>query len=131
MTPRSTPSSPRWALPPFEALGELIEPVDLAGETCWVNAGDRPDPGGSPNGLWLLPYFDAYVVGAQPRSLVFPGPAAERAVARTQAGNFPVLLIDGVVAGVWHQRRAGHRIHITVESLCHLRPAAPRPRCRR
>jgi hypothetical protein len=78
-------------------LGELVEPVDLAGETCWMNAGDRPDSNGSPDGRWLLPYFDAYVVGAQPRSLVFPGRAAERALARTQAGNFPVLLIDALV----------------------------------
>ena len=111
---------PAWAAAQFEALGELIEPVDLAGETCWMNAGDRPDSNGSPDGLWLLPYFDAYVVGAQPRSVVFPGRAAERALARTQAGNFPVLLIDALVAGVWHQRRAGHRIHITVEPLCQL-----------
>jgi hypothetical protein len=41
-------------------------------------------------------------------------------LARTQAGNFPVLLIDGVVAGVWHQRRARGRIHITVEPLRRL-----------
>jgi hypothetical protein len=57
----------------LSALGELIEPVDLAGETRWVGAGDRPDSDRSLHGLWLLPYFEAYVVGAQPRSLVFPG----------------------------------------------------------
>ena len=34
-----------------------------------------------------------------------------------QAGNFPVLLIDGVVAGVWHQRKAGRKLAITVEPL--------------
>jgi hypothetical protein len=65
----------------------------------------------------LLPYFDAYVVGCHPRDKVFPGRAAERALAGSQAGNFPVLLIDGVVAGVWHQRRSGRRIAITVEPL--------------
>nr|BFE79085.1 hypothetical protein GCM10020093_016860 [Planobispora longispora] len=65
----------------------------------------------------LLPYFDAYAVGCHPRETVFPGRAAERALAGGQAGCFPVLLVDGVVAGVWHQRRSGRRIDITVEPL--------------
>jgi hypothetical protein len=40
-----------------------------------------------------------------------------RALAGGQAGNFPVVLIDGVVGGVWNQRRSGRRLHITVEPL--------------
>jgi hypothetical protein len=28
-----------------------------------------------------------------------------------------VLLVDGVVGGVWHQKRAGARITVTVEPL--------------
>ena len=28
-----------------------------------------------------------------------------------------MLLVDGVVAGVWHQRRSGRRVAITVEPL--------------
>ncbi|WP_368857631.1 crosslink repair DNA glycosylase YcaQ family protein, partial [Streptomyces sp. GbtcB7] len=34
-----------------------------------------------------------------------------------QAGNFPVLLGVGVVAGVWPQRRRGGRTTVTVEPL--------------
>ncbi|MCF3143696.1 winged helix DNA-binding domain-containing protein [Streptomyces platensis] len=46
---------------------------------------------------------------------------AQRALAGRQAGNFPVLLIDGTVAGVWHQRRSGRRmIQLTVELLAPL-----------
>ena len=37
-----------------------------------------------------------------------------------QAGNYPVLLIDGVVGGVWHQRRSGPKLAITVEPLREL-----------
>ncbi len=66
----------------------------------------------------LLPYFDAFVVGSQPRRLLFPGPARERALSPSgQAGNYPVLLVDGEVAGVWHQRRSGRRVGVTVEPL--------------
>jgi hypothetical protein len=51
---------------------------------------------------------------------LFPDRAAERALSRGQAGNVPALLIDGVVRGVWHQRRAGRRIAVTVEPFVRL-----------
>jgi hypothetical protein len=51
------------------------------------------------------------------RELLYPGPAAERA-----KGNFQVMIVDGLVAGVWHQRRSGRRLDITVESLVDLSP---------
>jgi hypothetical protein len=42
--------------------------------------------------------------------------AATRALTPAgQAGNYPVLLIDGVVDGIWHQRRSGRKLTITVE----------------
>jgi hypothetical protein len=91
-----------------------------------VAAGDTTTPSTVPQGVRLLPYFDAYTVGCQPRELVFPGRAAERALAGGQAGNFPVLLVDGVAAGVWHQRRSGRRIEITVEPLGKLTTAQRR-----
>ncbi|MFE9772707.1 winged helix DNA-binding domain-containing protein [Streptomyces sp. NPDC005931] len=86
----------------------------------WVVAGDTDFPSDPPRGVRLLPYFDAYVIAAQPRELLFPGAAYHRALAGGQAGNHPVLLVDGVVAGVWHQRRAGRRTTITVEPLGRL-----------
>jgi hypothetical protein len=118
-------ASPAWAVQVFDALGAELAEVQLDGEPAWAVAGDeRPD--GHPDGVadvagaagvMLLPYFDAFVVGSHPRHLLFPGRAAERALARTQAGNFPVLLVDGTVAGVWHQRSAGRWVEITVEPL--------------
>jgi hypothetical protein len=45
-------------------------------------------------------YFDTFVVGGQPRERLYPGPAATRALTPAgQAGNYPVLLVDGVVGG--------------------------------
>ena len=50
-----------------------------------------------------------------------PGTTATRALTPAgQAGNYPVLLVDGVVGGVWHQRRSGRRLAITVEPLREL-----------
>ncbi|MFG1866850.1 winged helix DNA-binding domain-containing protein [Micromonospora arborensis] len=105
----------RWATRLFTSL-DLAE-VTVAGTRAWVAAGDTDFPDDRPSGLRLLPYFDAYAVGCHPREQLFPGAAAERALAGGQAGNYPVLLINGTVAGVWHQRRSGRTIRITVEPL--------------
>jgi hypothetical protein len=113
----------RWlAIPPrrsvelFDELAGDMESVEFDGEPAWILAGDTAVP--RPHrGVRLLPYFDAYVVAAQPRDRLFPGPAATRASPSGQAGNYPVLLIDGVVGGVWHQRRAGRKLAIAVEPL--------------
>ena len=108
-----------WVRARCEALGPELEAVRLEGEEAWVLAGDTAvdEPA---QGVRLLPYFDAYGVGAHPRPLVFPGIAAERALANNQAGTVPVLLVDGVVAGVWHQRRTGRRLAVTVEPFGRL-----------
>ena len=91
--------------------------MELDGAPAWVWRGDTAFDASAPPAVRLLPYFDAFQVGSQPRALLFPGRAAERALARSQAGNYPVLLLDGVVGGVWHQKRSGTRVAVTVEPL--------------
>ncbi|MEU8422795.1 winged helix DNA-binding domain-containing protein [Micromonospora sp. NPDC048835] len=115
---------PRWATGLFDSA-DLTE-VAVEGSRAWVNADDTEFTDDRPSGLRLLPYFDAYTVGCHPRERLFPGAAAERALNGGQAGNYPVLLVDGVVAGVWHQRRSGRSIHITVEPLQTLSAARQR-----
>lgn len=106
-----------WAATVFdERAGELAE-VEVGGRTSWVAAGDDEFPVARRRGIRLLPYFDAYSVGSHPRDVVFPGKASERALAGGQAGNYPVLLVDGRAAGVWHLRNAGRRAHVTVEPV--------------
>jgi winged helix DNA-binding protein len=109
---------PRSAVDLFDKLSSDLEQVDMAGDTAWVIAGDTRIPEQTHRGITLLPYFDAYVVAAQPRDLLYPGAAATRALTPSgQAGNYPVLLLDGVVGGVWHQKRSGRKLAITVEPL--------------
>jgi DNA glycosylase AlkZ-like len=105
----------------FGVLGEELERVELDGTPAWTLAGDTATPPEPHRGIRLLPYFDAYVVAGQPRNQLYPGAAAARALTPAgQAGNYPVLLVDGVVGGVWHQRRSGRTIAITVEPLQQL-----------
>jgi len=108
---------PRDAAELFDASAEVLEPVEFDGQQAWVVAGDTATPEELHRGVRLVPYFDAFVVAGQPRERLFPAAAATRALAGGQAGNYPVLLVDGVVGGVWHQRRSGRSIDITVEPI--------------
>jgi hypothetical protein len=111
----------RWASELFDSLTGELQQVEVDGTLAWLAAGDTTVPSTAPQGVRLLPYFDAYTVGCQPRELLFPGRAADRALTPSgQAGNFPVLLIGGTVAGVWHQRRSSRTLDITVEPFDRL-----------
>lgn len=107
-------TTPGWARSLFDAHG--LTEVSLEGDGAWV-AGSDVDPGEPARGVRLLPHFDAFVVGSQPRERLFAGAAWGRALAGSQAGNFPVLLVNGVVTGVWHQKKTGGKVAITVEPL--------------
>jgi hypothetical protein len=105
-----------WAVTAFGRQSDLVE-VDFEGTPAFA-LDDEGETGASP--LRLLPYFDAYVIGCFPRTTLFPGRAAERALSGGQAGTVPVLLVDGLVAGVWQRRRSGRKIEVTVEPFTDL-----------
>ena len=112
---------PRRAVALFDDLAGEVESIELDGAPCWTLAGDTATPSQPHRGVRLLGYFDAFVVASQPRERLYPGPAAARGLTPGgQAGNYPVVLVDGVVGGVWHQRRSGRRLAITVEPLGEL-----------
>jgi uncharacterized protein YukE len=114
---------PAWASEQFERHTRKLTNISFDGISAWVVGGDIevPTEEDFQGSVLLLPYFDSYVVGSHPRDRLFPGKAAVRALAPSgQAGNYPVLLIDGVVAGVWHQRRSGRSIDVAVEPLNRL-----------
>jgi hypothetical protein len=112
---------PRYAAGLFAGMAGELEAVELDGAPGWVLAGDTATPPRPHRGIRLLPYFDAYLVAGQPRERLYPGAAAARALTPAgQAGNYPALLVDGVVGGVWHQRRSGRKLAITVEPLREL-----------
>jgi hypothetical protein len=118
---------PRRAVGLFDELAGQLERVELDGAQGWTMAGDTETPPQPHRGIRLLGYFDAFVVAGQPRERLYPGPAATRGLSPAgQAGNYPVLLVDGVVGGVWHQRRSGRKLAITVEPLAELAPTQRR-----
>lgn len=113
-------TTPAWAKEVFRSVD--LERVEVDGEEAWVSPGDADLPDERPAGLRLLPYFDtyAYAVGND-RARLNPGRAATRA-----KGNFQVLLVDGVVGGIWHQKRSGRKVKLTVEPFTTLTRARRR-----
>jgi hypothetical protein len=102
----------KWATEVFESVN--LQEVDVEGTRAWIVPGDLDVPA-PVESVFLLPYFDGYSyrVGNQPPGLLYPGKAKERVL----PGNFQNLVIDGEVAGLWHQKKSGKRVDITVEPL--------------
>jgi uncharacterized protein YcaQ len=118
----------RWfALKPDAArrvlasLGDELEPVTVDGRRAWmlVENGDSTSPDKS-DSVHLLPQYDCYILGSGQRERVVPEAARSRIRSYGRgryegAVGVPVLLIDGVVAGIWERRTRGKRIEIQVE----------------
>jgi hypothetical protein len=63
----------------------------------------------------VLPYFVCYLIGCHPRDRLLPGVRAKRGLTRGSIGNLPLVLVDGVVSGIWQQRQRGRRLEVRVE----------------
>jgi hypothetical protein len=121
---------PRRARELAKELGEAIEEVDVEGHRAWQIAGDRPAR--TVSSTLLLPRFDCYTVGSHPRDVVAPpdvvaGAATTGLLSRGSGtgraflvGPMPVLVIDGVVAGIWESTRKSKHIAIRVQPLVTL-----------
>jgi hypothetical protein len=97
-----------------------LEPVDVEGWRAWLPRGVTPEPVGAPQSavprVHLLPQFDSYVVGCFPREQLIPQ-IAPPALRRGTAAPFAVVLIDGVVGGLWERRKRGSQLEVRVHAF--------------
>ena len=110
---------PRWARDLMQSLE--LEEVDVEGWRAWMPAnGDVPEPrrGGA---VHLLPHFDCFVVGSHPRAHLVPELAPPE-LRKGTAAPFAVLLVDGVVGGVWDRQRRGKSLEVRVDAFATLGP---------
>ncbi|MCC8245100.1 winged helix DNA-binding domain-containing protein [Saccharothrix luteola] len=110
----------------FKALGDRIEPVDVEGAACWARAEDvaslrEAEPVKT---VRLLPAFDQYVVAATRHATHLLDGGSPEKVYRPQGWLSPVLMVDGMLAGVWSQERKGGRVAVTLEPFRSLSAAA-------
>jgi hypothetical protein len=69
--------------------------------------------------IHLLPHFDCYVVGSFPRDRLIPATSPPE-LKKGTAAPFPVVLIDGVVAGLWDRQRHGRTLDVAVGAFSPL-----------
>jgi hypothetical protein len=119
----------RWfGIEPAEAralLGSLGSEV-VEEKWGWLLASDRRTPSRARSAsVRLLPQYDAYVMGCHPRESIVQELAGAR-VRTFRRGRWegvagvPVLLVDGVVCGVWQRTFRRGRIEIAVEPATKL-----------
>ncbi|HEX7276321.1 MAG TPA: winged helix DNA-binding domain-containing protein [Acidimicrobiales bacterium] len=120
------------ARPFLGALGAQVETVTIEGDRPprWrlVDAlAGSPLPPPTPT-LRLLPQYDSYVLGHRQRERLVP-PAAKARIALDPKGRLEhvvgvsVLLVDGVVGGLWWRKATARRLAVTVEPTTTLEPA--------
>jgi hypothetical protein len=99
-------------------LANDLEEVEIEGNRAWILASETESNWPQMEGIVrLLPHFDCYLVGCHPRDRLVPTEGAKRALTRGAIGNRPLLVLDGVVAGLWQQRRVERHFEIRVEAF--------------
>jgi hypothetical protein len=110
---------PRAAVEVQESLANELKEVDIEGTRLW-QLRDRAERRDSATRVHLLPQFDSYVVGCHPREQLIPPMSAERLGRRDTAAQFNVLLVDGMVAGIWERQRRAKRLAIRIDAFSNL-----------
>ena len=107
------------------AGSDLVE-VDVEGARRWGLAADADAAWEPPHGsLRLLGQYECYLLGSYPRARVVPSAARARISTYGRrrfegAVALSVLLVDGVVRGMWRRQRRGKRIDLRVEPFVKL-----------
>jgi Winged helix DNA-binding domain len=114
----------------LKSIADEVEEVDVEGDRRWILAADADvPPAPRRETVWLLPTFDAYVVGSFPRDRLVSDRAADRVSGtlprwrggrQALTGSLPVLAIGGIVAGIWERRATARQLSIRVEPLSGL-----------
>lgn len=111
----------------YTALREDLVPVDVEGYRSWALQEQDPESWEAVGDcVRLLGYFDVFAVGSHPRDELVPPESAQRAVShgrsfvkgggrRFLCGPLPVLLVDGLVRGVWTYRTQQRAEQVRVE----------------
>lgn len=104
-----------------ECALEVTE-VDVEGRRAFALTDDLEALTGAavPRGVRLLPGFDQYVTGVQPREAFVPVDRIRQVFSR-QGWVAPTLLVDGRVAGVWSHEHNANTVRVEVELFRPLR----------
>jgi len=107
----------------FEAITGELEEVKIERRRAWILATDAESSWEPVEGtLRLVPQYDCYILGSYPRAPIVPD-AVKTLLSTLNRANYEgavglsLLLIDGVVSGIWQRRQRGKRVEITVSPI--------------
>jgi hypothetical protein len=103
--------------PAIARLGDAVTEIEVDGTRAHIRTADLEDIQAtrpSKGAVQLVGGFDPFIVGAGLRDQLLPAAHLKR-VSRTAGWISPVVLVDGIAAGVWDSRRVGDRLRITIE----------------
>jgi hypothetical protein len=106
----------------FRALGDALSEVTVDGWKTWALTEALPQIEAAviKDNVRLLPGFDPYVLAAtRDQDAILPA-AYKGRVYRPQGWISPVVLVDGVMAGVWEHEQKKGRVAITVKPFAAL-----------
>jgi hypothetical protein len=104
----------------FEQLGGELTAVSVEGKRLWLL--DEGDLDADPRSVRLLPQYDPYVIGFRPREPMLPDVVKAR-IRQGGRGKLEgvasqsVVLVDGVVTGLWRRERRAARLELDVEHV--------------
>lgn len=111
--------SPAQAGKLIAALGDEVTSVDVEGVAHWMPAADFDVA--PVKTVRLLPAFDPYVINASPHAeRLLPAPELRGRIYRPQGWLSPVLLVGGLLLGVWRTERKGTRVVVGIEPFTTL-----------
>ncbi len=118
--------TPAQAQALIDAHAEALMRVSVAGGYAWLPAGSvEPASQTKRETVRLVPQYDCYVLGSHPRESIVPDAARQR-IASHGRGRFegavglPVLLLNGIVAGIWERRERAAEVLLRVETFAPL-----------
>jgi DNA glycosylase AlkZ-like len=106
----------------FQEIESELVPVEVQDKHAWLLAADVNDAAYSvKHSLQLVPQYDCYVLGCRfGREQIVPD-AARKRISTYGRGKYegavglPVMLIDGIVAGMWERRKRAGAIALRIE----------------
>jgi winged helix DNA-binding protein len=109
----------RDALRIFQSITDELEEIEFEGHKAWLRREDLETVTTSKQtkSVRLVPSFDPYIMFYHPRELLVEGKHRTKVFRQLAGWVSPVLLIDGVVAGIWQYKKSSNRIQVIVEPL--------------
>lgn len=110
----------------FDEISDTLEHVEFERKSYWIRKGARMPSRPAGDQIFLLPQYDCYTIGCVPRNRLILDAGRGRILSHGRgrfesATGLPVLIIDGIVSGIWERKQTGKKLIVKVEPFVKLK----------